>query len=159
MPRSTPRGRKRKIKEVEERELSEDIFETAEKSNDESSNESNNESSSDEFEFESLASTRARRSAAGTKMQELIEQQKQKDAKEMVQSEEVYKDFFDVENDEDFEADNEVIKSESEVDSDFDEEEVNDDPEDAGELQLRSERRAQSVCLFLFDHSFLVHKY
>uniref|UniRef100_A0AC34G722 Uncharacterized protein n=1 Tax=Panagrolaimus sp. ES5 TaxID=591445 RepID=A0AC34G722_9BILA len=106
MPRPAARGRKRKIKEVEEeqhhreeRELSEDIFDTTEKTNDESSNESsNNESSSDEFEFESLAATRSRRSRAGTKMQELIEQQKEKDAKEMVQSEEVYKDFFESTN-------------------------------------------------------------
>uniref|UniRef100_A0A914YHJ6 Vps72/YL1 N-terminal domain-containing protein n=1 Tax=Panagrolaimus superbus TaxID=310955 RepID=A0A914YHJ6_9BILA len=151
MPRPAPRTRKRKIEEVEEqhreRELSEDIFDTPEKTNDESSNESSNDndgSSSDEFEFESLAATRSRRSAAGTKMQELIEQQKEKDAKEMVQSEEVYKDFFEVENDEDFEADDGYLKSESEVDSDFDEDEADDDPEDVGEQQLRNERLTET---------------
>uniref|UniRef100_A0AC34GFZ4 Uncharacterized protein n=1 Tax=Panagrolaimus sp. ES5 TaxID=591445 RepID=A0AC34GFZ4_9BILA len=57
MPRPAARGRKRKIKEVEEeqhhreeRELSEDIFDTTEKTNDESSNESKVDSDFDEDE-------------------------------------------------------------------------------------------------------------
>ena len=91
-PRLQPvRTRKRKIEEVEEVEESDQ-----EENNDTTDKSDDSGSSSDDSDFETIAKARPRRATAGTKMQELIEKQKEKDAKEMVQSEEAYKDFFEV---------------------------------------------------------------
>lgn len=58
------------------------------------------------------------------------------------------KNIFKVENDRDFEAEDR-LKSDSEVDSDFDDDEQEVEPEDAGEQELRAEKRQDRVSFFV----------
>uniref|UniRef100_A0A7E4URL4 YL1 domain-containing protein n=1 Tax=Panagrellus redivivus TaxID=6233 RepID=A0A7E4URL4_PANRE len=102
--------------------------------------------SSEEFVFQPLSLTRARRDRAGNKMHELVQQALEKDAAKAAAAkpegeDDVYKEFVDVENDQDFEIDQQA-HSDSEVDSDFDDSEVDDEPEDAGEKEVQKETRA-----------------